>query len=207
MLTHLDCARRRRRLLRHSSTGILLLVLLTTAPVFAGGRSEPVPAETQLSDDPLEIVRTLASSAFGGRMAGSPGNQAAAEYLANTLRQAGLVRLDGADSMLEYYQQPVLRSDAPPALAFRSLGTEECADRLVPGIDFAVLLRPGLATVAEVQAPLAVADASTFSREWVSDHARHAGSCAISPFGFPWYPGGGPDGRHPSRLTYRAYLS
>lgn len=151
--------------------GAVVALLLAAVPVTAGGRGEP---DSTVAPEPLSLVERLAAGEFGGRMTGSPGNEAAAEHLAATLAAAGLVPLHDAESMLEYYEQPVLRSDGPPALAFRPVGGEACPDRPIPGVDFDVLIRPGLPIAGDIQVPLAVADRSTFSAAWVGEHAEAA---------------------------------
>ncbi len=108
---------------------LLFALFLIASPVFAGGRSGPAAPLGQnpsgAAADPLDLIETLAAPEFGGRLTGTPGNHAAAEYLAETLAEAGLVPLSGMESMLDYYQQPVLRSDGPPTLAYRAVGAEE----------------------------------------------------------------------------------
>lgn len=152
------------------------LIFVLAAAVIAGcapSRGSGVAAEDAQTASP-SLLETLTSPELGGRLTGSEGNAQAAALLARVLEAVGGEPLPGSDTLLEWYEQPVVSSAAPPVFAFQPIGEERCPIRLVPGEDFAVLTRPGLPTSAEIQAPLAVAQADAFSVKWIHEHRGEA---------------------------------
>jgi hypothetical protein len=99
---------------------------LTTRPV-QRGEALPIPSSSDINARDLEAeVGYLASDALEGRMTGSHGSQLASEYIASTLRQAGLEPIatngsffqefhytSGVDVVTNENQLVVWRDDAP----------------------------------------------------------------------------------------------
>ena len=97
--------------------------------------SKPITAPPAPAPDPLAVeadckahLQFLASDKLKGRQTGEPGNNEAAEYIANTFKTLGLAMLPGQTS----YLQPIeFRRTTPPATFLLTFGK----DTLRVGID------------------------------------------------------------------------
>lgn len=110
----LPCSPVRRML---GAVGLALLGFGTTSPL--------------LADDPQlrSWVETLAQPDLEGRLAGSPGERQAAEYLANELAALGLVPLPGVDGFLQPFEFTAGVRDAGSTIAIRNPAGDLVVDR------------------------------------------------------------------------------
>lgn len=160
--------------------GVLFALLLAIPPepvALAAQASEPSGAPARAHyltpESLLQTVRELSAPRYGGRLSGTPGNEAAAEWLARELATAGFKPLPGAEGLLLPYVQPVLRSRSSPQLRVEL--HNGAVVELVPGRDFDVLIRPGTSISGTVCAPAVRLTAETATPRWI---ARHR-SCVV----------------------------
>jgi hypothetical protein len=112
-----------------------LLLLLSAAAVSAPPPPAP-PSPKRLLDD----VKALASPAMAGRRSGTPGAEAAARYIAQAFRAAGLAPGGAAGGYEQVFEVPTgVRLGTPNSLAIVGPG----ARTLAPGRDFTPLTVSG----------------------------------------------------------------
>ena len=144
-----------RRMLRRACAGVCLLALAGAcargpAPVSGPAPSaepaaSPTPALPPLPEDPAqrriaEDVRTLASDAFEGREAGTPGYDKAADYVAERFAAIGLAPAGEGNGWFQ--RVPLLkatREEAGAALVVARNGREialRFRDQYLPGLNY-----------------------------------------------------------------------
>lgn len=144
-----------RRMLRRACAGVCLLALAgacARGPAPASGpaasaepAASPTPALPPLPEDPAqrriaEDVRTLASDAFEGREAGTPGYDKAADYVAGRFAAIGLAPAGEGNGWFQ--RVPLLkatREEAGAALVVARNGREialRFRDQYLPGLNY-----------------------------------------------------------------------
>lgn len=121
-----------------------------------------------ISGSVLATIERLASPDFDGRLTGSRGNQAAAEFLATELQKAGFRPMPDADSFLLPYSQRILEQSAVPSLTLKpGDGQVSAVDEFSPQRDFQILIRPGVSISGTISVPVVqLSDVPQSSEDW-----------------------------------------
>ncbi|MFW6288630.1 MAG: M28 family metallopeptidase [Spirochaetota bacterium] len=150
----------------------LLFLLAISSPAFGQGGAPTAPIPEIRSAGMLTDIEWLAGAHFDGRLTGSRGNAAAARALAERLAELGGEPLPGADSLLESYEQPVVRIAERPRMSLSAGG--RAAAGFEPGVDFDILVREGTRISGPVTARVVELTEEHATPEWIAAHRECA---------------------------------
>jgi Zn-dependent M28 family amino/carboxypeptidase len=108
----------------------LIVVLLATTVTYGQTTQKTTPSRTRTH------VQTLASEKFEGRMAGSPGERLAAEYIARELKRLGAQPLPGAKDYFQAFEFTAGTRDAGSALTITAPKPQTFAAPSVQALSF-----------------------------------------------------------------------
>ena len=101
---------------RHCGGGVLIVAAMTAC-------AAPDAPNVTVTVDNREVVETLASDAYEGRLTGTDGTQRAADFIVEQITSLGAEPLPGAGGFRLPFQFTAGVSDGGTTLAVRSLGT------------------------------------------------------------------------------------
>lgn len=121
-------------LLNKRTRSLLVCLLLAISALSGCSASSGAPAvkasavyaDEKLIDEENMIaeIRELTSDKYTGRMAGTEGNEAAANYIADRFKTIGLSNPKGLENYMQWYPQTVITLKAAPELSIDDAGGE-----------------------------------------------------------------------------------